>query len=211
MASEFAQRQVNRVRSHDTVRAEIARAAVRSFLRNGFEQTTVDDIAAAAGVSRRTYFRYFGSKDESLLSQMQEVGVFVAERLARVPETVPPLVALREAFFQVESTLAEFRDRQRALATMLRTNPRVHGALLVVQHEWVDELASILTTRHGGQERMADRFHAHMAVTAWNLAVDRWLDDPASTLRDQAMDVFRELDELVLAPEHGATCEGLGG
>ena len=194
------------MRKHDAVRSEIARAAVRSFLHNGFEQTTVDDIAAAAGISRRTYFRYFGSKEDSLLSQMQEVGVFVAERLARVPETVPPLIALREAFFQVESTLGEFRARQRALAKMVRTNPRVHGAFLLVQHEWVDDLASILARRHGGQERMADRFHAHMAVTGWNLAVDRWLDDPASTLPDQATYVFRVLDELLLAPEHGATC-----
>lgn len=112
------------MRNHDTVRAEIARAAVRSFLRNGFEQTTVDDIAAAAGVSRRTYFRYFGSKDESLLSQMQEVGVFVAEHLARVPETVPPLVALREAFFQVESRWPSFAS---ASARWQRCSERIHA------------------------------------------------------------------------------------
>ena len=189
---------MNRVRKHDAVRAEIARAAVRSFLRNGFEQTTVDDIAAAAGISRRTYFRYFSSKDESLLSKMQEVGISVAERLAQVPETVPPLIALREAFLQVESNLGEVRERQRALANMLRTNPRVHGAFLVVQLEWIDELTAILASRHGDHERMADRFHALMALNAWNLAVDRWLDEPVSTLRDQAMHVFTEL--LLLAP-----------
>jgi AcrR family transcriptional regulator len=204
VTSRCDQRQVNRVRNHDTIRSEIARAAVRSFLQDGFEHTTVDDIAAAAGISRRTYFRYFGSKDESLVSKMQEVGILVAESLARAPVTVPPHIALRDAFLDVESHLGEFPDRQRALANMLRTNPRVHGAFLLVQLEWIDELSAILASRHGGQEQMADRFYAHMALGAWNLAVDRWLDDPASTLRDQAIQAFTELAALLPTAEHDA-------
>ena len=197
MFSRSVQRQVNRLRSHDTTRAEIARAAIRSFLRDGFEQTTVDDIAAAAGISRRTYFRYFGSKDESLLSGMQEVGILVADAFRRIPATVPPLVALRDAFLEVEGSLAEFPDRQRVLGKMLRTNARVHGALLLVQLEWIEDLTEVLASRHGGEERTVDRLLAHMAMDAWNLAVDRWLEDPSATLRNHALHTFAELMSLV--------------
>lgn len=197
MISRTFERQVNRLRSHDTTRAEIARAAIRSFLRDGFESTTVDDIAAAAGISRRTYFRYFGSKDESLLSGMQEVGILVAEAFRRVPPTVPPLIALRDAYLEVEESLAEFPERQRALGKMLRTNPRVHGALLLVQLEWIEDLTEVLANRHGGEERIADRLLAHMSMDAWNLAVDRWLEDPTASLRDQATRTFGELMRLV--------------
>jgi len=197
MISRTLERQVNRLRSHDTTRAEIARAAIRSFLRDGFESTTVDDIAAAAGISRRTYFRYFGSKDESLLSGMQEVGILVAEAFRRMPNTVPPLAALRDAYLEVEASLSEFPERQRALGKMLRTNTRVHGALLLVQLEWIEDLTEVLASRHGGEERVADRLLAHMAMDAWNLAVDRWLEDPTKSLRDQATLTFGELMNLV--------------
>lgn len=192
------QRQVNRLRSHDFTRAEIARAAIRSFLRDGFDQTTVDDVAAAAGISRRTYFRYFGSKDESLLSGIQEVGILIAEALRRLPDSVPPLVALRDAFLEVESSLSEFPDRQRALSNMLRTNSRVHGALLLVQLEWVEDLTEVLASRHpDGEERTADRLLAHMGMDAWNLAVELWLEDSSSSLRTQATHTFAELMSLV--------------
>ena len=199
MISRSVQRQVGRVHSHDTTRAEIARAAIRSFLRNGFDGTTVDDIAAAAGISRRTYFRYFGSKDESLLSGMQEVGILVADALRRVPASVPPITALRDAFLEVEASLAEFPDRQRALGKMLRTNPRVHGALMLVQLEWVEDLTEVLVGRHGGEEHVRDRMMAHMAMDAWNLAVDRWLDVPGSSLQQEAVYTFGEL--MALVPE----------
>lgn len=190
------------MRSHDTTRAEIARAAIRSFLRGGFEHTTVDDIAAAAGISRRTYFRYFASKDESLLSGMQELGITVAEAFRRIPSNVPPLAALRDAYLEVEGSLSEFPDRQRALGKMLRTNPRVHGALLLVQLEWIDEFTEAMANRRpGGVEEPTDRLLAHMAMDAWNIGVDRWLEDPNSTLRDQATRSFAEL--MAIVPAHG--------
>ena len=201
MISRSVERQVDRVHSHDTTRAEIARAAIRSFLRNGFDGTTVDDIAAAAGISRRTYFRYFGSKDESLLSGMQEVGILVAEALRLIPASAPPLVALRDAFLDVEASLAEFPDRQRALGKMLRTNQRVHGALMLVQLEWVEDLTEVLASRHASEEHLRDRLMAHMAMDAWNLAVDRWLDVPGSSLHEQAVYAFGEL--MALVPESG--------
>lgn len=186
------------MRSHDTTRAEIARAAIRSFLRGGFENTTVDDIAAAAGISRRTYFRYFGSKDESLLSGMQELGITVAEVARRIPHSVPPLAALRDAFLEVEASMSEFPDRQRALGKMLRTNPRVHGALLLVQQDWVDDLTEVLASRRpGGQEQPTDRLLAHMAMDAWNIAADRWIEDASKTLREQAIQSFAELMAIV--------------
>ncbi len=203
--SRSAKCQVTRLHSHDTTRAEIARAAIRAFLRNGFDGTTVDDIAAAAGISRRTYFRYFGSKDESLLSGMQELGILVAEALRRMPTSAPPLTALRDAYLEVEASLAEFPDRQRALGKMLRTNPRVHGALMLVQLEWVEDLTEVLTSRHDGEELVSDRLLAHMAMDAWNLAIDRWLDEPGSSLHAQAVHTFGAL--MALMPGAG-TADG---
>ncbi len=203
VVSRSLQRQVSRLRSHDTTRAEIARAAIRSFLRNGFDHTTVDDIAAAAGISRRTYFRYFASKDESLLSGMQELGIAVAEAFRRVPASQPPLLAMRDAFLEVEGANSNVPERQRSLGAMLRANQRVHGALMLVQLEWVEELAEVIASRRGDtNERPTDRLLAHMAMDAWNMAVDAWLEDESSNLHDHAARAFDRL--LILVPDAGA-------
>ena len=56
-------------RRHEQTRTEIADAAVRLFLERGFTETTMDDVAAAAGVSRRTAYRHFPSKDDLVFEQ----------------------------------------------------------------------------------------------------------------------------------------------
>lgn len=56
-----------RARRRDATRLEIHETAVELFERNGFDETTVDEIAAAAGVSPRTFFRYFPTKEECVL------------------------------------------------------------------------------------------------------------------------------------------------
>ena len=56
-----------RARRRDATRLEIHEAAVQLFERNGFDETTVDEIATAAGVSPRTFFRYFPTKEECVL------------------------------------------------------------------------------------------------------------------------------------------------
>ena len=59
-------------RSRRAARAEVARVGVALFLERGFDATTMDDVAAAAGVSRRTLFRYFGSKEEVALGHLTQ-------------------------------------------------------------------------------------------------------------------------------------------
>lgn len=63
-----------RERTRRAVRAEIVDAAMTLFLENGFDATTVEDIAQAAGISRRSYFRYFSSKDEALAEALAAIG-----------------------------------------------------------------------------------------------------------------------------------------
>ena len=56
--------EVTRGRRPSTSRVDVARAALELFSRQGYDQTTVDEIAAAVGVSRRTFFRYFETKPD---------------------------------------------------------------------------------------------------------------------------------------------------
>src|SRR4051812_18926129 len=84
--------------ARDAVRAEVQRQAWLLFSEHGFEATTVDRIAAAAGMSRRTFFRYFASKDHLVLARMVESGAALVEDLEARPATETPWTALRKAF-----------------------------------------------------------------------------------------------------------------
>ncbi|GAA1568156.1 TetR/AcrR family transcriptional regulator [Kribbella hippodromi] len=71
-----------RARTRDAVRGQLADVAIGLFLERGYDATTVDDIAAAAGVSRRSFFRYFGTKDDVVFHQADEAAERIAGALA---------------------------------------------------------------------------------------------------------------------------------
>jgi AcrR family transcriptional regulator len=90
-----------RERKKAATRAALHEAALRLFAERGYSATTVADIAAAAGVSQRTFFRYFESKEDVAL---QDVTLLLPafERVIRGrPAAEPPLRALRDAFLAV--------------------------------------------------------------------------------------------------------------
>src|SRR3974390_889971 len=70
-----------RERNKARARAEIADAALRLFFDRGFEGVTVDEIVSAAGVSRRTFFRYFETKEDALLADYPELNARLSEAL----------------------------------------------------------------------------------------------------------------------------------
>lgn len=78
-----------RERKRRETRQRISDAGLRLFGRQGFDATTVDAIAAEAGISRRTFFHYFNSKDDILLSLQTGLGERLVSELERQPEQGP--------------------------------------------------------------------------------------------------------------------------
>lgn len=72
------------------MRAEVSEVAFRLFAEQGFDETTVEQIAAEAGLSRTTFFRYFGTKEEVVLGKFGEFGHEIAAALATRPRTSGP-------------------------------------------------------------------------------------------------------------------------
>ncbi|PSL01528.1 TetR family transcriptional regulator [Haloactinopolyspora alba] len=76
-----------RERGRRAVRSELSELAVAMFAEHGFDQTTVDDIARAAGMSKRSFFRYFESKEDAVLGAVAVMGEQVADDVrSRPPE-----------------------------------------------------------------------------------------------------------------------------
>src|SRR5436190_16994130 len=90
-----------RERTRRAVRGELTQLAVDLFVEKGYDETTIDDLAAAAGMSKRTFFRYFASKEELVMGKYEVLGEQLAEDLAARPAGEPIWLSLRQVFGRV--------------------------------------------------------------------------------------------------------------
>jgi AcrR family transcriptional regulator len=161
------------------VRRELVAAAVRLFRIQGYEETTVDDIAAAAGVGRRTFFRYFPSKEDAI-SPDHEVGLArIAEVFATAHPTEPTaalVVRAGETVFDLYAddpglSVERFRLTHEVPALRDRESARVdHYRRLFTR-----QLRERFTGEPDGDLRAAVTGAA--VVAAHNLALRAWLAD----------------------------------
>ncbi|WP_449394484.1 TetR/AcrR family transcriptional regulator [Devosia riboflavina] len=138
-----------RAKKRRETRQRIVDAGLKLFGTNGYEATTLDAIAAEAGISRRTFFHYFKSKDEILISMQAGLGEQLSAALRAQPADRRPLAALRAAMlglvapFSPESLLAIDRlmrssetVQARKQASYIRDEAMVFTAL---REHWPDE------------------------------------------------------------------------
>ncbi|SFI69125.1 transcriptional regulator, TetR family [Bosea sp. OK403] len=98
----------------------ITNVSIRLFLENGYDATTLAEIAHSSGISRRHLFNYFDSKDEILFSHLREYYEMIAESIARGSPDEPTLEVVRKAIL---SNLTRFdAERTLAIAKIMRNN-----------------------------------------------------------------------------------------
>jgi mycofactocin system transcriptional regulator len=166
-----------------TSRREVTRTALELFATRGFEETTVDDIADALGVSRRTLFRYFASKNDMVWGDFD----WVLERLQRCLDACSREVPLHEALGRavVESNryeddqLPELRIRMRLITGVPAL--QAHSALRYA--EWREVIAEWVAQRLDCQPGdLVPQTVAHAALGTSMAAFLVWVDDPSSDL-----------------------------
>ncbi len=118
-----------RERTRRAVRGELAQLAVDLFVEKGYDETTIDDLAAAAGMSKRTLFRYFASKEELVMGKYEVLGEQLAEDLAARPAGEPIWVSLRQVFGRVvEYSESEARGTASvAMEKIVRDHPALNS------------------------------------------------------------------------------------
>lgn len=177
------------------VRAELAQVAFDLFRREGFDKVTIDDLAAAAGVSRSTVLRYFGTKEDAVLGAFDAQGGWVADALRARPAGEDDWTALRRA---LDTVIARYhQDPADALATtrLVRDTPALCARHLEKQHAWRPGLARALAERAGSSEppTLAQSVRAAAALDCLNVALDHW------TASDGGLDLVRLLDDAFAA------------
>jgi AcrR family transcriptional regulator len=131
-------------RKQQFVRNEIWDTAIRLFAEKGFDETTVDDIAQEAGVSRRSFFRYFSSKSDLMAQGILSYGVVLTEAINSCPRDCSFSEVLRETVLRV-AQLAAAHPRTRTIMQIAAKYPAAREAQLSrmgeVQSKVVDVLA----------------------------------------------------------------------
>jgi AcrR family transcriptional regulator len=135
-----------RERKREHVRTTIQREALRLFTEHGFEQTTVEQIADAAGISPATFYRYFTSKEDSVVTD--EYDPIIIQLLMERPADEPLIESIRA---MMTGVLVTYFDRDRELLVkrheLRRKTPSLQAAFAEEQ-ERTSELLAALIARH---------------------------------------------------------------
>jgi AcrR family transcriptional regulator len=125
-----------RERKKAETRRALEHAALRLFGERGFEAVTIDEIAAAAGVSSRTFFRYYGSKDDVLIGPFATLEETLRSALNRRPVNEPPLSALCGAVGELAAVLERDRPVLRPRVEILLTHASLVARAHSIRESW---------------------------------------------------------------------------
>jgi AcrR family transcriptional regulator len=171
-ATTLGLRERNRLRT----RQEIADATLRLAAERGLEHVTVEQIAAAADIAPRTFFRYFDSKEDALLADHSDRLALLRETLAARPDTEGPLTAVRAAVLEVVGDLEEHRDLMLSKVRLTEANPTLRAQSLERMGDLERTIAEALAARSGVDVDADIRpfVIAGAVCTAMRVAIDRW-------------------------------------
>ncbi|GAB3651159.1 TetR/AcrR family transcriptional regulator [Glycomyces tarimensis] len=153
MESDTADNEGLWARTRRAAYAEITETAMKLFLEQGFEATTIDEIARAAGISRRSFFRYFGTKEDVVLGDMAGEGERAAQALRSRPDSEDVWTALKNAFADRYAQMRE-QDPERMLkvAEMMYGTPSLRARSIEKHLQWQEQLTPEVRRRLGPGE-----------------------------------------------------------
>lgn len=173
----------------------LAKAALTLFDEQGYAATTVDEIAAAAGLTKRTFFRHFANKREVLFSGSAELQQLFLEAVAGAPATAGAIDAVAAAFGPVGELFAQRQPFARIRARVIAANPELQERELIKLDAMATALAGALRERGVPDEEAV--LAAETGVRVFHVAFARWIaqDDPNAfeRLMREALAQLRQL------------------
>ena len=181
-----------RRRSTDAV--ELERVAFELFQRDGFEATTVEDIAAAVGISKRTFFRYFESKNDVVWGDFAGQLRVMRARFAASPPGQPVMDAVRTVVVEFNRfDPAQVPWHRKRMELILKV-PALQAHSTLRYRDWGDVVAEFAAGRLGvAAHELVPRSIAHAALGVAVAAYEYWLARPGVELADIMDRAFRDL------------------
>lgn len=182
-------------KKEDDVRTRLQGAALELFRERGYDRTTAAEIAARAGVTERTFFRYFPDKREVLFDGEAMVQAALTASIAAAPAGLGPLDTLFRAFRSFQPALEDKWSYAKPRHEVISATPALHERELAKIAALTDALAAALKARGVADLRAA--LAARTGLAAFVHATLSWLDDPAVGLGERFDLAFSELKALL--------------
>jgi TetR/AcrR family transcriptional regulator, regulator of mycofactocin system len=180
-----------RGRPPGTSARELELIALRLFSEHGFDETTVEQIAATAGVSRRTFFRYFDTKSDVLWHAFDGEVAALRNEFAAVPAGLPLMEAIRQVVVSVNSYRAEDIPELRTRMNLIGSVPALQASAAHHYDAW-ERAASEYAGQRLGQppEALVPLAVGRATLAVCRAAYDRWVeagDADLTVYLDQAL------------------------
>ena len=156
---------------------------MRLFSERGFDATTVEDIAAAAGIGRRTFFRYFASKNDVVWGRFAEGLAEFRRTLDTSPTATPLDDALRHAIVAFNALAPEQVPVHRQRMTLILTVSSLQAHSTLMYAEWRAVVSDFVAARTGMEvSGLLPQLAGHLMLGAAVTAYEQWLADDAADL-----------------------------
>jgi AcrR family transcriptional regulator len=182
-------------KKEDAVRARLAEAALELFQERGYDRTTASDIASRAGVTERTFFRYFPDKREVLFDGEALVRSALTSSIADAPSGLGPLDMLVRAFRSFQPALENSWSYSKPRHEVISASAALQERELAKINALSAALATALKER--GIPDLRAELAARTGMSAFVHATHSWLDNPKVGLGERFDLVFGEMKALL--------------
>jgi AcrR family transcriptional regulator len=174
-------------------------AAITLFEERGYNDTTVADIARTAGLTKRTFFRYFADKREVLFAGSDVLEAQLAASVSAAPPSAGPAEAAAAALDAIAPLFDEGRDFSVRRQRLIDSSPELHERELIKRERLADAVAAALRQR--GTKEPAASLAAHTAMAMFHIAFTRWVsNEHRETFRDQLHEARETLSKFDWVP-----------
>lgn len=182
-----------RERARLALRTEIAQAISIVFAERGFDEVTVEEAAGEVGISRATFFRYFGSKEDAVLAAIEASSIDYAAHVETLPavDGENPWQLLHRAFKHAVSQRDEHSELERSRVRMINSTVSLRTRMAQRRFAHEDALTPVLAARIDAPE--AARTIAVTAFAGLDLAWRRWAAGEEATISASLDHVFAQL------------------
>lgn len=178
-----------------TSRPEIEHIALELFTERGFDTTTVDDIAHAAGIGRRTFFRYYASKNDVPWGAFDEQLLRMRATFAGLAPDLPVMAGVREAVLDFNDVAPEEQPWHRRRLRLILQTPTLQAYSTLRYASWRQVVAEYVAGRLGEPSTaLVPQTVGHASLGVALAAYEHWLTAEGTELRDLLDDVFRALE-----------------
>jgi AcrR family transcriptional regulator len=169
--------------------ADIARTALMLFAERGFSAVTVDDIAAAADISPRTFFRYFASKEDVLFGDPSHIEESIVDALKNAPDEEQTLVALHRILVDLTKEMESDQELIQLRLRILEQTPDTMAAAFEQRRSYQHRLTPVVANRMGLDESdLRPALVVNLSMAAVYVASWHWLTTKAQRPLHQLVD-----------------------